>query len=241
MKSVHRLIIGKLHNLVYVEELLNLISYLVNERHICLFCEHAFPSVAVLKKHSRTSQHYLKLRPDNTLYDKYYIVNYMPPDAKTEAEVSIDTSASSVLSTNEDDEANWSAWDEPLDMGQPVQCLFDDTCCEDVSQLLEEHLKKVHSFDLHAYFARHSLELYDRIKLINYIRLETSHLRCFQCSSAFQASEGLQKHLKQQGHLMSLPESDIWRNAQYLLPAIESDPLLCFLDISEDEDGLDVA
>lgn len=42
----------------------------------CLYCEKEFPDRQTLKDHMRKKQH-RKLNPDNSVYDKYYIVNYL--------------------------------------------------------------------------------------------------------------------------------------------------------------------
>lgn len=49
-------------------------------------------------------------------------------------------------------------------------CLFDECVFDDAEDLIENHLKKVHHFDLSEIARRLSLDFYSLIQLINYIR-----------------------------------------------------------------------
>ena len=249
MTMIHRLSIGKLHNLVFVQEFLNLIDYQMNHLNACIFCEHMFPSQPILKKHCRNSKHHFRIKPDNHKYDKYYIVNYLPKDKKRTDDDCFSSddyyAASSVASHGFDDqedaeEATWADWDEPLLETEPVQCLFDDIICPNIDALLEGHLKEAHHFDLYAYFDKHRLDFYDKIKLINYMRLEVAQTRCFACGHQAESLQLLQQHFSKMPleHLMELPSPDTeaWKNPQYLLPVNENDPLLRVLETSFDDE-----
>ena len=245
MTLIHRLAIGKLHNLVFVEEFLNILDFQLNHLNACIYCEHMFPSSTILKKHCRNSKHHFRIKPDNQKYDKYYISNYLlSPKEKKGVEDSDDYlggCCSSVASAREegqgDEDATWADWDEPLQEDEPVQCLFDDMICQNVDLLIQEHLKNVHQFDLYEYFERFQLEFYDRIKLVNYIRLESAKYKCFACGHQADDLETFLIHLAMdQGHLSHLPVEESWKNPQYLLPVNENDPLLRVLEICSDED-----
>ena len=71
----HNFSVGKPHNLVYVEELLNMLEDKLNCL-VCIYCEKVFKSREVLKEHMRKKNH-KKINPRNSAYDKFYMINYL--------------------------------------------------------------------------------------------------------------------------------------------------------------------
>ena len=64
----HNFSVGKPHNLVYVEELLDILEDKLNCL-VCIYCEKVFKSREVLKEHMRKKNH-KKINPRNERYDK---------------------------------------------------------------------------------------------------------------------------------------------------------------------------
>ncbi len=56
--------------------LMRLTVYLLPCSLQCLYCERTFRDRSILKEHMRKKQH-KKINPKNTLYDKYYVINYL--------------------------------------------------------------------------------------------------------------------------------------------------------------------
>ena len=75
MAFEHNFSVGKPDNLVYANELLDLLEDKL-ERMVCIYCEKTFKSREVLKEHMRKKNH-KKINPRNHTYDKFYIVNYL--------------------------------------------------------------------------------------------------------------------------------------------------------------------
>ena len=71
----HNFSVGKPHNLVYVEELLDILEDKLNCL-VCIYCEKVFKSREVLKEHMRKKNH-KKINPRNPDYDKFYMINYL--------------------------------------------------------------------------------------------------------------------------------------------------------------------
>lgn len=78
MSTQHNLQLGNPQNLVYIDELIEIISDKLNGLQ-CLFCEKNFPDRNTLKEHMRKKLH-KRINPKNKLYDKYYVVNYLEAD-----------------------------------------------------------------------------------------------------------------------------------------------------------------
>ena len=71
----HNFSVGQPDNLVYVRKFLDLIEEKL-EALLCLHCEKVFKSRDVLKEHMRKKQH-KQLNPRNTVWDQFYLVNYL--------------------------------------------------------------------------------------------------------------------------------------------------------------------
>lgn len=136
----------------------------------------------------------------------------------------------------------WSDWDDMHD--EPTMCLFDHTMAPTPESLITEHLISAHNFDLKAMAEQGGLDFYSLMKLVNYIRRQTSLHVCYLCLGLPYASEAaLTEHFATSRHGSTLPDASIWSSPQYLLPTFEDDPLLRVLDTclpqEEDEDDDD--
>ena len=75
MAFEHNFSVGKPDNLVYINDLLDVLEDKL-EKMVCIYCEKVFKSREVLKEHMRKKNH-KKINPRNIAYDKFYIVNYL--------------------------------------------------------------------------------------------------------------------------------------------------------------------
>ena len=75
MKYDHNFSVGQPHNLVFIDELLDILETKLDSL-VCIFCEKVFKSRDVLKEHMRKKNH-KKINPRNADYDKYYLINYL--------------------------------------------------------------------------------------------------------------------------------------------------------------------
>ena len=71
----HNFSVGQPHNLVFIEELLDILENKLDSL-VCIFCEKVFKTRDVLKEHMRKKNH-KKINPRNADYDKYYLINYL--------------------------------------------------------------------------------------------------------------------------------------------------------------------
>ena len=134
----------------------------------------------------------------------------------------------------------WSDWtDEDSD---PTMCLFDDEMFPTASEALE-HLSKDHGFDFKTIKDSHKLDFYSCIRLINFIRRQTSLCTCYVCGENAINLEQLSEHMRQKGHFATIPgkEHSIWTDSIYLLPTYENDPLLMHPCLMEEEEDAEVS
>lgn len=135
---------------------------------------------------------------------------------------------------NDDDLDGSDGWDEEeID----VQCLF----CEEVVLDFDTHLREKHMVaggsggELRSAILAPSgaKEIYERIKVINFIRGAVADLKCpASCSEeAFASAEALGAHMAKEQHFAptTLPEDDKW-----LIPRIGNDALVSKVVALED-------
>ncbi|KAI0322098.1 protein arginine N-methyltransferase [Amylostereum chailletii] len=113
-----------------------------------------------------------------------------------------ETDTDSSAAGPEEEEETWSDW--VSDSEQPCKSLFEDKTLPSVADALA-HDQTVHGFDLQAVSTKLALDFHGRIRLINYIRKENAS------ASAVLALNGDEPFLAAD---------------EYLVPALEDDPLL---------------
>ncbi|KAG0260800.1 hypothetical protein DFQ27_003318 [Actinomortierella ambigua] len=234
----HNFNIGLPDNLVNVNEFLDMLEAKLTNLQ-CLYCEKTFTSPAVLRKHMRKKKHF-KISARNRLYDQFYVINYLEPGMNWE-NFENDRYESDEDGRRDD---SWADWDDALEE-ETTKCLFENEYFNTV-ELTKQHMQKSHGFDLDALRHRMELDFYQTITLINYIRRQTMMHVCFSCQKPQEGGdEGLVKHLTESGcgtgkTLPGPAEGDFWRDAQFLLPILENDPLLMiFRDEDVEDDGDD--
>nr|CAD7441685.1 unnamed protein product [Timema bartmani] len=77
---------------------------------LCLFCEKLFKDRTVLKEHMRKKIH-KRINPDNKLYDKFYIVNYLEM-GKDWQQVQKEPDEFEMSRKGSEDNSDWSDWQD---------------------------------------------------------------------------------------------------------------------------------
>ncbi|KAH8234109.1 hypothetical protein KR038_001764 [Drosophila bunnanda] len=253
----HFLLVGKPEKLVYVDELLDHLEENLNQL-ICLYCEKIFKDRPTLKEHMRKKGH-KRINPNRREYDKYFLINYnRGPAAPTprkqhhqkrrQASASVSTSVD--LDTGSVDfdkhfarpdsdgehDSDWSDW---AGDGEPsaIKCLFCSHMGENFSDL-KEHMNETHQLDFDR--ATSSLNFYQRVKVVNYLRRQICMLRCVICDLHFDDQKLLAEHMVQESHC-GIGNKASWDKPEFFFPYMENDGLLCVLDDSAgDEPDADV-
>jgi hypothetical protein len=232
MFEVHGFNIGLPDNLVGVPELLDILQTHINELR-CIYCMKTFKSHSVLKLHMRKKKHF-RIDPHQTLYDRFYIVNYLHPGKDWQAAQEDDNVADEEDNPAKDAADAWDDWVEDDSDQDPCVCLFCPHAAPSSAECLA-HTTSAHGFDLMAIRKQWNLDTYDSIKLINYVRRMVHERRCPTCLVQEATQEALVSHCTAQRHFGLNKDSPDWRNAQYLFPTYENDALLCGLYDSDDE------
>ncbi|TFK70555.1 protein arginine N-methyltransferase [Pluteus cervinus] len=120
--------------------------------------------------------------------------------------VADNVSDTDTLSSSEEDENDqtWDDWVSDSATKQPCQSLFDETKFQSVDEALA-HDRNTHGFDLSETFSKLSLDFHGQIRLVNYIR------KTKPTPSSVNALTGTE---------------DFFSSDEYLIPALEDDPLL---------------
>ncbi|MFH4982278.1 hypothetical protein AB6A40_008987 [Gnathostoma spinigerum] len=231
---IHHLNLGSPDNLVFVTEY---IEHLKEKllRNECIYCEKSFSDRNTLMEHMRKRNH-REVNPKNNYYDKFYIINYLELGKKwldVLAEDFEDTMPTFVDSDEEEEEDSWQEWQEDnLDEDQMrALCLFCEESSEKAEPLLD-HMKVVHHFDILAVIEKEKLDLYGRMKMVNYIRKQNYNANCFVCGKTDLSSlQDLRKHLDDAEHVANgLPQRSEWDTEENLVPIFGNDHLLWMLE-----------
>lgn len=235
----HNFSVGQPANLVYIDELLDILEEKLNNL-ICIYCEKVFKSRDVLKEHMRKKNH-KKINPRNAAYDKYYLVNYLEfgksweqasknHEDKPFEEEDLPTGFDSDNEEEEAFENDWSDWRGHL---SGAVCLFCPANYTDFNELLH-HMNAVHEFDYKGMRSSMKLNFYQQIKLINYIRRQMHLNQCLFCNDKFKDFETLFNHMKAEDHLKPPQERDEWDQSQYYFPTYDNDNFLCLIEDEEE-------
>ncbi|XP_046355898.2 zinc finger protein 277-like [Haliotis rufescens] len=234
MVQDHAFNVGQPDNLVFTDEFLDILQGKL-QKFLCLYCEKTFRDRPTLKEHMRKKQH-RKINPKNKKYDKFYIINYQEMGRSWEAiqseeDVAADDAAETERETDEEDE--WSGWLE--EAGSQALCLF----CEFSSSIpdrLQAHMVELHDFDLHELKLKLTLNFYQKVKLINFIRRQIHQSICYGCQGTWDSRHHLLEHMHSMRHINSIPDIRVWDQPQYYFPTYENDNLLCQLDDDDSDD-----
>ncbi|KAH8337887.1 hypothetical protein KR067_008561 [Drosophila pandora] len=245
----HFLLVGKPEKLVYVDELLDHLEENLNNL-VCLYCEKIFKDRPTLKEHMRKKGH-KRINPNRREYDKYFLVNYnrssaaptlrkqKPRQQQRHPSSSVDLETGSVdfdkhfarPDSDGEQDSDWSDWAAD---GEPssIKCLF----CPHLGgtfSVLKEHMIDAHRLDFDQ--ATSSLNFYQRVKVVNYLRRQLCMLRCASCDLQFDELDLLTEHMTQELHC-GIGDRACWDKPEFFFPYIENDGLLCVLDDSTGDD-----
>jgi hypothetical protein len=231
---IHQLNLGSPDNLVFVTEY---IEHLKNkmQNNECIYCEKQFQDKNTLMDHMRKRNH-REVNPKNHYYDKFYIINYLELGKRwldVLAEDFEDTMATFQDSDEEEEDNSWCEWQEDnlaIDEVR-VLCLMCDENNETVEGILD-HMKESHKLDLLHEIEEHKMNLYDRMKFINFIRKQNFNGACWICQrSDIGNTMQLAKHLKEEETpFKGMPESSVWNAEENLVPMFGNDHLLWLLE-----------
>lgn len=161
----HNFSVGQPDNLVFVNELLDVLEYKL-ENLFCIFCENKFKSRDVLKEHMRKKSH-KKINPKNKAYDKFYLVNYLEFGKNWETVSKERDFEEDELPTgfdsDEENENDWSDWRGDLSGG--AVCLFCPAAYTHMKDYLE-HMKIVHKFDYDELRKENQYTFYQQVRSV---------------------------------------------------------------------------
>ncbi|XP_052779243.1 zinc finger protein 277-like [Mya arenaria] len=226
MAEDHSFNVGQPDNLVFTNEFLDILEEKLNSLQ-CLYCEKVFRDKTVLKEHMRKKQH-RKINPRNTLYDKFYVINYLELGKNWEnIHKERDITECDFEDTESEDE--WAGWEETDGQAVCLYCQFSSSSTDK----LRLHMQELHDFDLHELKLRLNLTYYQQVKLVNYIRRQVHLGVCIGCGEKFGERSVLLDHMHHSGHSSSVPDTSEWDQPQYFFPTYENDNLLCQLEDDE--------
>lgn len=227
--SKHFLQLGKPENLVFIDELIDLLEDKLTKL-ICIYCEKVFKDRATLKEHMRKKGH-KKINPQLKVYDKFFIINY-----KIKDEVVHERKYFSPLAHHnqhkekfdeenfENDDSEWSEWSE-VDKETSITCLLCSHKDSDFDEILS-HMRSLHNFNFEK--STESTNFYQKVKIVNFIRRKVHLKQCLSCDESFESLELLLNHLQHHNHLQCNEKS--YDKAEFFFPTFEDDTFLCHLD-----------
>jgi hypothetical protein len=239
MFAEHHFNIGRPDNLVNIQELLDILQQKIDAIK-CIYCEKTFKNHAVLKKHMRKKKHF-KINSKDTAYDRFYMINYLEPGKdwkalEKEKDDDEDTASMGTMTSASESEVDetWDDWVE--DVPNDTDCLFCDRVLSS-PPICMDHMASEHGFDFRALKKEWSLDFYDSVKLVNYIRRQVEEKACVKCGEKQGSRKDLLDHMQKENHFAPTRDAEFWKNPQYLIPAKENDAFLQGLDDGlEDED-----
>ncbi|XP_021927401.1 zinc finger protein 277 isoform X2 [Zootermopsis nevadensis] len=229
LSLLHNLQLGRPENLVFVDELLDLIELKIRSLQ-CLFCSKIFKNQIVLKEHMRKKQH-KKINPKDTEFDKFYMINYLEVGKDWRQ---IQNEPDDELSNVENSDGyvsdgDWSDWQEDED---PVVCLF----C-DISSTFDNilsHMNDAHGFDFTRICVETVMDFYQQVKVVNYVRRQVYTGHCPCCNETLPNREKLLEHMNVKNHFV-MPQKQLWDHPEYFFPTYENDSFLCHLNDCHDD------
>lgn len=233
----HFLLLGKLENLVFIDELIEVVQDKM-EKLICLFCEKIFKDRTTLKEHMRKKGH-KRINPDNKIYDKYFLINYKnnksvakagQQNRRTRTRSITGNKPESRVFNTDDSDSDWSDWEGEK---QKLTCLFCPIIDTDFISL-KKHMTAEHGIDFEETVKE--LNFYQKIKIVNYIRRQMHILRCVTCNDSFETIDDLQKHLKDEKHY-GIGEKTSWDQPEFFFPTYEDDNFLCYLEDNQHDNS----
>lgn len=239
---IHHLNLGSPDNLVFVTEYIEHLKEKL-QRNECIYCEKTFGDRNILMDHMRKRNH-REVNPKNHYYDKFYIINYLELGKRwldVLAEDFEDTMPTFLDSDEEEEDNTWCEWQEDnIDADETrVVCLMCHESDDTVEGLLA-HMKEKHEFDFVKLIDGNRLDVYQRMKLINFIRKQNFNAVCFVCQrSDLGNTQELAKHIQEhEKPIENLPDKSLWDTEEFLVPIFGNDNFLWRIEsLLESRDG----
>eukprot|EP00696_Hemimastix_kukwesjijk_P009452 gnl/Hemi2/21958_TR7336_c0_g3_i1.p1 gnl/Hemi2/21958_TR7336_c0_g3~~gnl/Hemi2/21958_TR7336_c0_g3_i1.p1 ORF type:complete len:389 (+),score=150.75 gnl/Hemi2/21958_TR7336_c0_g3_i1:188-1354(+) len=228
MFQEHNFNIGHQDNLVNVNEFLDKLQSKIDQLQ-CIYCEKTFRSYEILKLHMRKKKHF-KINARNHDYDRFYLINFLEAGKNWEA-------LQEELDDDDDDNLPeaWNDWEDE-EAEEPCKCLFCPTTFKSTIDTFH-HMNAQHKFDFSAIRVQWGLDFYECIKLFVFIRTQIADQKCVTCESWFPNSAALVEHIDSVHHILPLRDSTFWRDAQFLFPRQDNDPILrSFEELADSDD-----
>ncbi|CAG9770080.1 unnamed protein product [Ceutorhynchus assimilis] len=195
----HNLQLGNPQNLVFIEELINQVDEEI-QNLTCIFCKGIFPERTVLKEHMRKKIH-KRINPADSAYDRFYIVNYLEVGKGWQAIEKEDDRYALPRGAEENCDQEYSDWNEKDDK---INCLFCSQTETDIN-LLCLHMDGEHGFDFVK--STETLDYYQKIKLVNYLRKMMHNNKCPYCEECLENKDSLWGHMREMEHC-KIPKTD---------------------------------
>lgn len=215
----HNFFLGHPDNIINSNELLDVLEAKLKQLQ-CLYCEKTFKTWNVLKEHMRKKGHKM-LNPNNSSYDKFYLVNYLCSDKNWKQ----------IKQENDFYDEEWNDWVEE-DKKQDCLCFFCPYKCK--FDKVKQHMRETHHFDFSLITSM--ADFYDRIKAVNFIRKRFFTNQCFNCDIQTPSFPLLEEHLAATRHITTAPAKDLFNQPEYYFPTYEDDGFLFFLDEFPEEE-----
>eukprot|EP00049_Salpingoeca_infusionum_P025564 m.20219 g.20219 ORF g.20219 m.20219 type:complete len:307 (+) comp8136_c0_seq3:897-1817(+) len=244
----HRLYLGKPANIVHVPELLDRLEARVQAMG-CLTCSKQFPDWPRYKSHVRKKKHQ-GLNPEDQSFDEFYIITYTKPGTRWQSIVAdASKGGASDGEVSESEAAEGEVTESDAGDGNDgdilstacshaevcrTRCVICPTWLSTPSECLQ-HQSQEHGFDILATFASHSLNFYERVQYVNYLRSLQLSTTCAACGS-ISTPQGLLccESCVFDAHQAIL--QDHWRQPRFMRPTVVDDQLLTALDDDVDND-----
>ena len=219
MFEEHRFNPGRPANLVYIPELVEHLRNQINN-NICIHCNKQFAKPHMLRAHMKKKPH--DKIPDSKYFDRFYMVNYLEP-GKTWADIEPD---------GDEDESNISLEEGLKDFDcEPVieetKCLICDTVLATPLYVVD-HMHRFHNFDLKDVQKTLGNDFYKMVRFVNYARTMKNEGKCFICGSPVVGDYA--DHIYSHENKNPVDIFTITSGEKFLIPVIESDPLLTVLE-----------
>nr|XP_050852857.1 uncharacterized protein LOC127065054 isoform X4 [Vespula vulgaris] len=214
----HRVVIADVWKIASLKSYIRYWSNRFKEHPITDFCTTILMDCTPDGKPSKDESYFLLsdcISEDKALRDEVYKVKLKNYRYAKDIELS---------SESEDEELSWSDWN---DESISIFCLFCNHSDKDFPTILQ-HIKEQHNFDFKE--ASKDLTFYQKVKLVNYIRVRIYMQCCILCEIK---SDNILEHMTQQDHY-KLPKQYIWDHPAFYFPMNENDSFLYNLDTDND-------
>lgn len=235
--SKHFLQLGKPGNLVFIDELIDLIEDKLTNL-VCIYCEKIFKDRPTLKEHMRKKGH-KRINPENKAYDRFFMCNYKMKETQPKvterkffnpkAPPRSQKCRKEEATVFDSDDNDWSDWQD-RDQELEIICLF-CPLMENDFDAITSHMTQTHQFNFDEVTC--DMSFYQKVKLVNYIRRKIHLKQCFSCEVTSDSIDGLMAHMIISKHV-TCHASD-YEKAEFFFPTFEDDSFLCHLDNFNDE------